>query len=394
METFDGGPSIPFLGSDDVGFDDGAIELDGNFDAGVQDAARPDANVSRPSRFPYAPRNFNPSTLQPQGNVVINCAAEIRVRGATAQLTWCRGSDEPTVYSANNETAILAMYSFTITSSGSLTILGPTPVIFAVFGSVELYGPIRSNHNAQKPSAPLGCMGGAGENGSNDGNGGGGGGSFGASGGPGGTTLGTGGAGGQDIRDALVPILAGCPGGNGGFVGDQAGGLGGAGGGALQISAAQRFFISSIISANGQGGQGGPGDSGGGGGGSGGGILIEADEVSLVEGTFLTANGGAGGGGSAHDATGIDGQDGQENSGVPAEGGLGGSQEVYGGPGGAWTSWEGQAGGGSTQGIGGGGGGGSVGLILIYASTNCVIDGAPRFSPWPPTECPGPYPYR
>ena len=397
----DGGPDSGTTGDLDGGLDGGTTgELDGGAPdsgpdsgpgAGV-DAAVSDAGMPIPS-FSYRPSNFAPERFAPRVDVEIDCDAEISVEANVLAFTaWCPGSEKPEVHSSTTGLAlILAMRSLTITGGGSLTIVGPTPLIFAVYGDARLEGPVRSNGHVEHITPETGCpesgQGGPGDE-DTRGGGGGGGGAFGANGGQGGMTNSAEGgtAGEAPSLPSLIPLRTGCPGGAGGDgnIVNGAGGAGGAAGGAFQISAAEQVRLASSLSANGAGGLGGNLDAGGGGGGGGGGILVEGWEVVYAAAdAWLTANGGGGGGGGNDNFRGAPGEPGLETSDQPAAGGTGAFRGNSGGPGGAAADPQGQGGKDTTSTVGAGGGGGSVGRIEVRAFEECTVLHMPRFSPSP-----------
>jgi hypothetical protein len=204
-----------------------------------------------PAVFPYTPGNFDPAVLDrasaPQ--VTLDCAAVYDSSDPTSFDQWCGQPAPPVSVSTASDppVVILTLLSFSVTSAGSLTIVGDKPVILAVFGPAVIDGLIDASASGSTPGpgGNLSCGSAAGENGGGDnsnGGSGGGGGGFGTAGGRGGDqTLNANGGSGGATRgsDTLVPLWGGCPGGRGGGCSTSGGG----GGGAIQVSAAGELTV-------------------------------------------------------------------------------------------------------------------------------------------------------
>jgi hypothetical protein len=356
-------------------------------------ACRADGGCAAPA-FPFTPSNFDPAVVAAAGlvgSVTLNCAAvfDSSPDASTPFVNWC-GQPQPNVVAVpqadgGTEAVVLGMYALTVApDAGSLRVQGTRPVIFAVFDTATLAGPVLANATMGTPgpggSAPQ-CGPATGGNGgvSNNRGGGGGGGGFGtpgANGGQGNNNGGTIGAAGTARGGVdLAPLRGGCSGGRGG--GATGFGVGGAGGGAVQFSVASRLLVSGIVSVSGGGGrEGASNSSGGGGGGSGGGLLLEAASMSIANTARLTANGGGGGEGDQNDV-GDFGDNGALATATVAAGGSGngGGNGGNGGAGGTAPTT------GTDDNNGGGGGGGAVGRIRLNGFGACTVDPAAVLSP-------------
>jgi hypothetical protein len=275
-------------------------------DAGV---CRPDGTCL-PVGFAYGPANFDPTqipTSQIAGNVVLGCAATFdSTPDASTPFVWCN-QPQPPVFSVHQDggpdAVVLPIFGLTVPPTGSLQLVGPRPVILAVYDSASVAGQllVNSNHtSAGAGGSPAACGTSGGGNGATAGGmgtgaGGGGFGGGGAAGGASGSGGTVGSAGAAAGSAPLVPLSGGCPGGIGGTI-DGTAGAGGAGGGAVQISSAGTLVVSGVVSASGGGGSGAvKSSSGGGGGGAGGGVLLEAEVLQVASSAAVTANGGGGG---------------------------------------------------------------------------------------------------
>lgn len=356
-------------------------------------ACRADGGCTPPS-FPFVPSNFNPATIAAAGlvgAVNLNCAAvfDSSPDASTPFVNWC-GQPQPNVVTVpqgdgGTDAVVLGMYALTVApDAGSLRLQGTRPVIFAVFDTATLAGPVFANATLDTPGpggSELQCgpaTGGNGgvSNGRGGGGGGGGLGTAGANGGQGNNNGGTVGAAGSALGGVdAAPLRGGCSGGRGG--GTTGFGVGGAGGGALQFSVASTLSVSGIISTSGGGGrQGTANSSGGGGGGSGGSLLLEASALSVTSSARLTSNGGGGGEGQDGNAGGV-GQNGSLTTATPANGGSG-NNGGNGGNGGAGGTAPAN---GTNDNNGGGGGGGAVGRIRINGFGACTVDPMAVVSP-------------
>lgn len=381
----DGGPADQGLdGGADGGADSG---VDVGFDAGVD---------AGPIGFPYPPSNFDPTTLTPGPSWLIptsTCTVTFDSSGAPGFTQTCGVSPLPTpvlVNSAGVSLVVLPTESLLIQAGGSLRLIGERPVVVAVYGDANIGGLIEASGLGTTPGAggsdaALCAMGAADAQlpaaSARAGGGGGGFVSGGAAGGADPSGANAGGPGLSEPHQDLVPLRGGCPGGAGG-----AGATGGAGGGALQISAAGRFLLTSNgrLNAGGGGGTAGEEREGGGGGGSGGALFLEANAIEALGNLYASGGGGGGGGGTGD--RGDRGNDGNRGNpvgggGGPASGGDGGN-----GAGAVPTPTPGEAAGfGSTA--GGGGGGGGPGAIRLRGLQSCTRVGFARPTPLPSSDC-------
>jgi hypothetical protein len=339
-----------------------------------------------PPLFPFVTSNFTEAQLPATAGATFNQSCDVTINTAgtpSISANGCGLTLPPFVIitpTNGQSTVLFRLASMTLTS-GTLTLTGDRPAIFAVTGSVSVANGARILAANQNAPADCGNGGSGGTQGSGNGRGGGGGGGFGTAGGIGGTS-GGGGAGSVGVAngtDDLKPIRGGCRGGNGTNTG-------GNGGGSVQLTAAAVLSVSGIITAPGRGGPGGDtGGESGAGGGSGGAILLEATTLTLNAMSVLAANGGGGGeGGSLFQ--GEDGQNGTESA-TQAQGGTNGN--LFGGNGGNGAASSGASGAGQNVGndVGGGGGGGGAGRIRLNAAGLCTRSGTQ--SPTPSTSgCP------
>lgn len=356
------------------------------------------------SVFRFLPSNFDPAVIAQRDrswDVVISCGTPSNpVVFDSGTLEWtppqgCMLPDRPVAQvlsSGDARMIIIPMQSLAIQAGSALKLVGPLPVILAVYGDATLDGALLADADGKDPGAGgnrQGCDAQAGEDGTfvlGAGRGaGGGGGGFGRAGAGGGkaNSSSTGGRAGSSVRSILVPLVGGCPGGTGGSrFGTGKGGAGGSGGGALQLAVAGTLKVNHWISVSGGGGQGGKGSSnggenaeGGGGGGSGGGLLLEAARLQITSTARLIANGGSGaeGGDSRADKKGADGNDGALDSMNPAHGGDGGGVGAPGGDAGAENSPAVVGGDGVANGGAAGGGGGGVGVIVLRGIEDCDV---------------------
>ncbi|MHA7631434.1 putative metal-binding motif-containing protein [Corallococcus sp. M7] len=347
------------------------------------------------SAFPYQPYNFDPNTIPAADIGEIKTSGDITFD--TANQSWNPVGAISTAASLkivnmpqqNGNPPVLLIPVKTLELNGSLRIIGPSPVILAVYGDVNLSQSILASGSITNPTAA--CSASQGGNGTYAGkNGGGGGGAGngtpGVVGGKGYNSSTSHGSAGTSRPTGPEPLLGGCPGGNGGGNGSATAGTGGAGGGAIQLSVARNLTISKAVAASGFGGQRGIG-GGAGGGGSGGRVVLEAFQLTLDVSARVTANGGGGGrGGGSTNNDGEDGANGSEDSATPAAGGdsgndLGGS----GGAGGAGMAGPIKGSDGLRDGFGtegsGGGGGGAAGYIHLRSVQSCSFAGGHIISP-------------
>jgi hypothetical protein len=285
--------------------------------------------------------------------------------------------------------AVCLVYAttFSITSSGSLTVTGSRPLAIAATSTLAVDGAI--DVSSQRASGQTGP---AADNSScavttpaeddAGGAGGGAGGSFGTAGGNGGTgdtnldtTSDQMGVGGQASGPATITVLrGGCRGEKGGDAAvTAAGGAGGHSGGALYLYAHDSASVAGVIRATGAGGNGGTANttSGGGGGGGGTGGMVVIESPSIMIGGQISANGGGAGeggflgGGSPRN--GLPGADGALDT-TPAAGGHN-TNYTGTGTGGAGAAGSTAATGGGQCVAGGGGGGGGAGKIKLIGSS-------------------------
>lgn len=268
---------------------------------------------------------------------------------------------------AGVETCVIPAKDVSI--AGTLRVVGPYPVVLAVFGRITVNGTldVSSSTTAGAGSVSTGC-GNVGSTTALAGGGGGGGGSFGTGGAQGGNGGSSTGGGSPGPIQFTVALRGGCSGGAGGSGSDGPAGTGGLGGGAVYIAAKTSIDVQGTINASGGAGGGGGKRAGGGGGGSGGLIGFDAPTVTLGASAAIFANGGGGGEGGDSGTVG----DAGAVSAGPLDRAAGGDSATKGGAGGEGSLAENTG----TSGLnaeetssGGGGGGGGGGMILIYAET-------------------------
>lgn len=336
--------------------------------------------------FPYKPSNFDPTTLvaAPSQGLIINCAATYN----STTNSWSGGCANGAPMGVNAPQSngpnlmVIPLQSLSVTSGGSLTLVGTFPVMFLVFGPVDIAGQIVANSTRGQAVPGAGANSACaaaqtGNNGMGNNRGGGGGGGGKGSSGTAGSAAG-GNSGGQsgtaDSNAELAPIVAGC---NGGASGGGSIAAGGDGGGAVQISSAGLLRVAGLMTVSGAGGSGGiASGGGGGGGGSGGAILLEAMQLQIAAGARLIANGGGGGQGAGSVSAGGPGGDGSSDA-TAATGGNGVGPGGTGGTGATGTVDAGPAGSPANNNGGGGGGGGGVGRIRLNAKGgggSCAVD--------------------
>ncbi|MBN8467781.1 hypothetical protein JYJ95_14770 [Corallococcus exiguus] len=349
--------------------------------------------------FPYRPSNFDPNAIA--GTDIGELRTSGNVTFDTTSRTWSPPGQVPTRdtikfvlldQGAGNPQAVLIPVK-TLELNGTITVTGPNPVIFAVYGSATVAQSILATGTIDNPSTACGTsQGGAGTFVGSTGGGGGGAGN------------GTAGAEGGKAYNAQIqsaaggnratgpePLLGGCPGGNGG-AGSSSGSKGGPGGGAIQLSVARTLTLDKTLSTSGNGGAGGT-TGGGGGGGSGGQVAVEAFQLNLTAAARITANGGGGGeGGTTTSNAGNPGANGSQDSGAPANGGTGRNETGgAGGAGAAGTATPVKGTDGTRDGFGtegsGGGGGGSVGIIHLRSVQPCALATGHVLSPPATTTC-------
>jgi hypothetical protein len=343
-----------------------------------------DATSESSSDAPYVPSDaggalgFVASNLPP-GDVPTSAFADAGDGGApsvtvTTSCSNCLPITPVTISQNDGSPADLyVLSSLTVTTTATLGLTGPNPVIIAVLGSANIFGTLSVSANVTtagaggfSPGPNLGPGGGQTGTGMYAESGGGGAGYCGG----GGTAWATGGSnapGGPTYGNATItPLLGGSAGGS-----EAEAATGGGGGGAIQIVAGASITVGpeGVITAGGGGGE---GDNQGGGG-SGGAILLEAPSVTITG--NLAANGGGGGPGGAN-ATG---------NATAASGGLDGAGHLVGGAGSAGKTLPGGAGLTNTDGSLAGGGGGAGRIRINTASGGATITGI--VSPDPTTSC-------
>ncbi|NRD50409.1 putative metal-binding motif-containing protein [Corallococcus exiguus] len=347
------------------------------------------------SPFPYRPYNFDPATIAAADIGEIKTSGDITFNTAdsswnpTGAISTAGSLKIVTMPQANGNPPVLLIPVKTLELNGTLRIIGPSPVILAAYGDVNLSQSILASGNITNPTTACGTsQGGNGTFGGKTGGGGGGAGNGtpGVAGGGGYNNSTRFGAAGTSRPSGAEPLLGGCPGGNGGGNGSSTPGTGGTGGGAIQLSVARNLTISKAVGASGFGGQRGFG-GGAGGGGSGGRIVLEAFQLTLNSSARVTANGGGGGrGGSSTNNDGVDGANGSEDSASPAPGGDSGNDTGgNGGAGGTGTAGPVKGSDGVRDTFGtegsGGGGGGAAGYIHLRSVQTCSLAGGHLISP-------------
>lgn len=328
------------------------------------------------SPFPYAPSNFNPASVTPAGAVNITCSMSFNSSDAGVTGNWCN-NPAPAVFTVTMDGGVQAMLlaaqSLTVSSSGTLRLIGSRPVIIAVYstGQTLIDGDVLANSETATirgagSRGSIACATQAGGDSTLPDHSGGGAG-YGTPGAPG--AFMNGGAPGDAGPTSPVPLLGGCPGGDA-----QNGAEGGNGGGALQLSVAGELKLGAgTISVSGAGGRGGvisgnPRRAGAGGG-SGGVLLLEGNQLDLTSSATLTSNGGAGGEGGDGDEVGSAGGNGSTTGQTFATSGDTADQGGNGGRGGTRAGLP-QTGEGRQS---NGGSGGAVGRIFIRAHTSCAV---------------------
>lgn len=330
-------------------------------------------------RFPYQPTNFDVVQVRapPAAPTVLDCGEttiDTAGTGLPRTTNWCRNQVfEASIIKQDGglDAVLVSLAGLTISVDAGLTIVGNKPVIFAVFGDVDITGQVISRSGAQV------CTSGAGRDGSTFllNQSGGSGAGFSTQGGNGGNGTGVSGpiGGDPEPNTTASPLRGGCTGGRGG---NQTSGAT-PGGGAVQISAAGTMAINGTIAAPGEGGRGGRLAAAGNGGGSGGMVVLEAREL-IISGGAITANGGGGGQGGAL-AGGNPGADGLIDAASGAPGGSGGA--LLGGNGGTGGFTAAPTAGANDA--NGGGGGGSSGLLFFRGAAACSIGPQVILSPLP-----------
>lgn len=374
----DGGTPPDASGRDAGANDAGTVDAPLNpIDGGSADA-EPRSDATMPCEA-FRARHFPAcAILAPSEAVVVSTAETYDTTDGSGPL----GPGLEIVQSGGVIARLVSLDALTITSSGTLRVVGSLPLIVASWSTIDIAGEL-------DVSSALGGTAGAGE-GTGDcppatsgeygtsGSGGGGGGGFRGRGGNGGAadrnnaSLRGGLGGGTVLRPDVV--RGGCRGADSGGT-DRGAASGGRGGGAVQLTARDSIRIDGVVHAGGAAGAGGPTTSaaGGGGGGSGGYIGLEAAMVG-VSGT-LAANGGGGGEGTDRSLAGQDGEDGRpdwlrargggDTVSAGTEGGDGAASSVIAGADVLGTAI-----------AGGGGGGGGAGFILIWSDVAADLSAA------------------
>ncbi len=338
--------------------------------------------------FGYAPSNFTPSKYTVPQAATTDCNGTYSSSAHEFINGGCKGqvpavAQNVAQTSGGQAVDILIFKSLAIASTSTLTLVGASPVILAVYGDATIRGTIDASANGATPGAGGdGCP--AASNGPDAGTGswepGGGGAGQAAAGGVGGTSRGVPGEPAGGIHGTgTVPLSGGCLGGLP-FVGL----LGfaptaGAGAGGVELSVAGVLDLAGgTVKAN--GGNGGNGETGkctndypaqngtgGAGGGSGGCVLLEGS--TIVPGT-TTAQGGTGGaGGTAASPNSQDGGGGGPGGAAGSAGAAGGAGVQHGSAP-PQCSWGGYWSGGG----GGGGGGGYVSSNAGGGACPCTTD--------------------
>lgn len=363
------------------------------------DGAGPDTTVDLTcaAMWSFMPANFTPCTTSVHPALVLDTGdftyspqTGVLTNGSTTTLMLPTPTGSP---------RLLAIAGFELRAGASLEILGPDPLIIAVYGTATIAGVLKVSARGSAPGAgAAACAGGVGADANSalqkSAGGGGAGGAFGtigAAGGTGDTSVAPTTAGGPEMTvqgsPTLVGLRGGCAGGMGGQEHNTAmatPGAGGGGGGAIQVTVRDTLLLTgqAHVEASGGGGRGADGiadgagtheGAGGGGGGSGGAIFLESRTITIASTVVLCANGGGGGGGSHHLNDGGPGDDGpcsmedapggtSENTGVGGNGGALNVNPIVGGNGGGADA-------------GGGGGGGGAGRIRVHAVSGATPAG-------------------
>ena len=319
------GKCVKTLGQNDVAC--GSVACTGNGAAdgfGCLLASPGIPAVNRPL-FAYAPSNFDATKYVPPSTATtIDCDTTYD-SGVHAFTGWCDGQTLPVISAGTPQLTsggplvdVLAFGGLTLVAGHTLTITstgGGNAVIFAVYGSANLFGTIHADGKsgasssttpgASGPGGNFSCGASTGTSQPADGRcsaGGGAGAAFAGGAGAGGVGGGTAAGGAARANLSYAPLLGGCPGGTSGSWACQT--SGGGGGGAFQMSVAGLLTFSGIITANGgaggtsacfMAGCGAFGYGGGGGGaGSGGTVLLESQSYKDL-GAAIYVNGGTGG---------------------------------------------------------------------------------------------------
>jgi len=385
-----------------LGFSSGTVDGDaGVTTADAIETCVPHARAC--SCWTYAPSNFDPCN---------SCAPTMMSPLAFPAGTYVLDTDANIVGSEVQDQGglpvrVVFASSMTVGAGATVTIHGSLPLILAIEGDVLIDGTIDGGATATR-SGPGGglavtCVtatgGDAGGNGGDIyGGSGGGGGGFGTIAGAGGDGWGVGAQGNGGLAGsaigaaAITPLRGGCRGGRGraGWVstGSQLAGVGGYAGGAIQISTCASASISGTIDTHGGGGTGGGKNpatfrsgGGGAGGGAGGAIVMEANDLQIIAGAGLCANGGSGGEGGSETLDGASGAAGTCSTTTAANTVDSVPEGGNGGPGGVRASAAGTGVVGSPQNGGGGGGGGAVGRIRLFGAGSLTLDGGAVISP-------------
>lgn len=349
-----------------------------------------DANPACISLWSFTPSNFTPCIGEILPSVTL-ISGSFTFTPQTGLLT--DGTSTTMLPTPVGSPRVLSVAGLDIGSLATLEILGPDPLVIAVYGNARISGVATASARGTSPGGgAASCAGSTGTDAhsalSKSAGGGGGGGGFGtigAAGGTGDTSIATKTPGGGEMgargTPMMVPLFGGCNGGTGGQEHNTAvatPGAGGGGGGAIQISVRDAFVLAGTarVEASGGGGQGADGiangagtheGAGGGGGGSGGAIFLEGTTITIAPTVTLCANGGGGGGGSHNTNDGGSGADGPCSV-DDAAGGTSDSTGV-GGFGATLNTNSTIGGNGGGQDAGGGGGGGGGGRIRVRATS-------------------------
>ena len=381
-----------------------SVSLDAGFDGGsdaLLDATDPVIDTALPDgpaavcttwhAYHFKPCNDLPA---PGTGLTIDNAATYNTDSATFTAGG-PGTNPPTLplTQVGGEAAlVMSVASLTVTTTGSLHVVGTRPLVIATWDTITIAGTIDASSTRVNSVVTAGA--GAGspacsaataghdEVDNGGGSGGGGGGGFpgaGGMGGPGDSGAQNMGGAGATANPTIPTIVhGGCSGAasgkagpDGNVVDHTAFTAGGFGGGAVQLSARTSITIAATgrLVAAGLGGTGtASGEAnGGGGGGSGGFLGLDAPTLTITAGAIVAANGGGGGGSNGFAAAGAPGESGHTDA-LRANGGAASGCSFAGGFGGALAPIGGDPAVQTTANCGGGGGGGGAGYIVIVGT--------------------------
>ena len=325
--------------------------------------------------FGYAPSNFDPTGYTPPAGDTTDCNGTYDSTMHAFTIGSCGGQApviQGNVLQVHGGQSVDVLVFKNLTLSGTLTLTGANPVIFAVYGNAKISGTINASASGATPG-PGGNKCAAADNGAAGSSaqwepGAGGGGLAGKGGNGGNSNAQSGGNGGAARGTATVPLAAGCAGSPPSNPSLGYSTPAGAGGGGVQISAAGTLDLTggTVTATGSNGGPGEPGKcanlypaqngTGGAGGGSGGVVLLEGSTVT--SGTSKVSGGTGGTGGAAPSPNGQAGGNG-------GSAGQAGKPGVQMGTAPSGCSWGGYW-------SGGGGGGGSNGVTQTNAAGACL----------------------